>query len=86
MPLCDIPRARSQTTVAHQQGPHRFEGNDTELPLGSTMKQNKKECHFALRESTIMLAWMKGRNIYVKRTSFPEVNEGCSVNASCSRN
>lgn len=56
MPLCNIPRARYQTMVAHWQGPHRFEGNGTELPLGSTMKQSKKACHFALRESTIMFS------------------------------
>ncbi len=41
------------------QDSHGVEGTDTETPLESKIKGRNTVCHFARRESKLMLAWTK---------------------------
>ena len=61
--LYDLLHLRYQTTVTEE--PHAVEGTDTETPLESKINRRNPGCHFAVRQSKLMLAWTKAIDNYM---------------------
>ncbi len=61
--LYDLLRPHYQTTVTEEA--HAVEGTDTETPLESKINRRNPGCHFAVRQSKLMLAWTKAIDNYM---------------------